>query len=568
MAADWERGKVVRQYRGGGAMEFRENTLYYGDCLEIMAGWPDECIDLIYLDPPFNSNTDYNILYGASASRRAQLLAFEDTWVWDAFAVRRVEQIENALAHPAHRAIKGLRLMLDKTGMLAYLSYMAQRLAIMKRLLKPTGSLYLHCDPTASHYLKILLDEVFERNNFRNEIAWRRLHGGKSDAGQYGRSSDRLLFYPRSANFHFTPPRLKDHDEKVLDTWYNRTDERGVYASRPLTAAGSSGGDSGQPWRGIAPTGHWTVHRILQQRYEEETGVKLQGTVRERLEILAKNGFIDFSSGGLPSWRRYLEEANPPRVHDLWVDDEVKPIGRTSKERLGYPTQKPVALLERIITASSKEGDIVLDPFCGCGTTVAAAHNLGRRWLGIDISPFAIKLIVKRRFPGMRIDTLGFPVDMEGAKELARENPFDFEKWAIDCISGMMPNTSQRGDGGIDGRGTLILKPEQFSDQVVAQVKGGSYSISHLRDFLHTLERESAALGVFITLDTLRGRRRQNAEAELAGAGSIVLGASTFPRAQLWSIEDWFTDRLPMLPALADPFTGKAIPEELQTRFL
>lgn len=549
-------------------MEFRENTLYYGDCLDVMADWPDNCVDLIYLDPPFNSNANYNILYGTSASRQAQLLAFEDTWSWDASAVRRVEQLEKAIAHPAHRAIRGLRVLLDKTGMLAYLSYMAQRLAMMKRLLKPTGSLYLHCDPTASHYLKILLDEIIGKENFRNEISWRRLLGGKSDAGQFGRSSDRLLFYSSSSEFIFEPPRLQKHDEKVLDNWYNKSDERGVYASRPLTAAGSSGGDSGQPWRGLSPTGHWTVPRILQHRYEQETGDLLQGTVRERLELLAQRGHIDFSSSGLPSWRRYLEEARPPRVHDLWADDEVLPIGRTSKERLGYPTQKPVALLERIVSASSQEGDIVLDPFCGCGTTIAAAHNLDRRWLGVDISPFAIKLIVKRRFPGMRIDTLGFPVDMEGAAELARENPFDFEKWAVDCISGMMPNTSQRGDGGIDGRGTLILKPEKYSDLVLAQVKGGSYSIGQLRDFLHTLERDNAALGIFITLRALQGRQRQNAEAELAGVGELSLGASTFPRAQLWSIEDWFADRLPQLPALADPFTGKAIPEEMQTRFL
>ena len=549
-------------------MEFRENTLYYGDCLEVMVDWPDECVDLIYLDPPFNSNTDYNILFGSDARRRAQLLAFEDTWVWDASAVRRVEQIENAIAHPANRAIKGLRALLDKTGMLAYLSYMAERLAVMKRLLKPTGSLYLHCDPTASHYLKVLLDEVFGKESFRNEITWRRVLGGKQDAGQFGRSSDRLLFYSKSRDFHFDPPRMQEHDKDVLDTWYSKADERGRYASRPLTAAGTTGGDSGQPWRGKSPTGHWIVPRLLQQRYESDTGNRLRGSVRERLDILAGQGYIEFSPGGLPSWRRYLDEANLPRVQDMWFDAAVRPIGRTSNERLGYPTQKPVALLERIIAASSREGDIVLDPFCGCGTTVAAAHNLGRRWLGIDISPFAIKLIVKRRFPGMRIDTLGFPVDMEGAVELARANPFDFEKWAVDCISGMVPNSRQRGDGGIDGRGTLILKPEAHSDLVLAQVKGGSYSIGHLRDFLHTLEREKAALGVFITLQALRGRQRQNAEAELAGAGELTLGAASFPRAQLWSIEDWFADRLPRLPALADPFTGKAIPEELQTRLL
>ena len=501
-------------------MEFRENTLYYGDCLEVMVDWPDECVDLIYLDPPFNSNTDYNILFGSDARRRAQLLAFEDTWVWDASAVRRVEQIENAIAHPANRAIKGLRALLDKTGMLAYLSYMAERLAVMKRLLKPTGSLYLHCDPTASHYLKVLLDEVFGAGNFRNEVLWC-YRNMPARARKFQANHDTLFFYTRSENYTFNVLRGEPSPGSL------RTYETGKRV------------------------GYNANHsRMMVTIFDEE---KYRKAVED---------------GKIPAGMRevHFTEGRPP-LSNWWSDIKILG-GPTNRERLGYPTQKPVALLERIIAASSREGDIVLDPFCGCGTTVAAAHNLGRRWLGIDISPFAIKLIVKRRFPGMRIDTLGFPVDMEGAVELARANPFDFEKWAVDCISGMVPNSRQRGDGGIDGRGTLILKPEAHSDLVLAQVKGGSYSIGHLRDFLHTLEREQAALGVFITLQALRGRQRQNAEAELAGAGELTLGAASFPRAQLWSIEDWFADRLPRLPALADPFTGKAIPEELQTRLL
>ena len=501
-------------------MEFRENTLYYGDCLEVMADWPDECVDLIYLDPPFNSSTDYNILYGSSASRQAQLLAFEDTWVWDASAVRRVEQIENALAHPANRAIKGLRLMLDKTGMLAYLSYMAERLPAMKRLLKSTGSIYLHCDPTASHYLKILLDEIFGRMNFRNECLWC-YRNMPAKAHKFQANHDSVFFYTRGEQYTFN----------VL---------RGEPAPGSLRTYESS-----------KRVGYNANHsRMMVTIFDEEK-------YRQAVE-----------DGKIPAGMRevYFSGGRPP-LSNWWSDIKILG-GPTNRERVGYPTQKPIALLERIIRASSNEGGVVLDPFCGCGTTIAAAHNLDRRWLGIDISPFAIKLIVKRRFPGMHIDTLGFPVDMEGATVLARENPFDFEKWAIDCITGMVPNTSQRGDGGIDGRGTLILKPEKYSDQVLAQVKGGNYSIGQIRDFLHTMEREKAALGVFITLDALRGRQRQNAEAELAGVGELSLGASTFPRAQLWSIEDWFTDRLPKLPLLADPFTGKAIPEELQTRFL
>lgn len=250
-------------------------------------------------------------------------------------------------------------------------------------------------------------------------------------------------------------------------------------------------------------------------------------------------------------------------MQDFW--DDIGPA--RGRERIGYPTQKPVALLERIIRTAAGEGDVVLDPFCGCGTTIAAAHELGLHWLGIDISPFAIELIVRVRFQGLPIRVMGIPVDMEGAAKLAREKPFDFEKWAISRIPGLAPNNRQTGDAGVDGRGTLILKPEEYRDRILAQVKGGGFGISQLRDFLHTLERDKAALGVFITLRALTGRQLQNARAALAGAGTLTLGASTFPRAQLWSIEDYFSGRMPHLPDLADPFTGKAIPEEMQTRF-
>ena len=326
-------------------------------------------VDLIYIDPPFASGQDF--------SYRVQV--GDETWHKEA----------NLIEEKAYRDTWG-------QGMESYIPVMHERLVLARELLSPSGSVYLHCDPTASHYLKMLMDNVFGEVSFRNEIAWLRVLGGKSDSSQYGRSSDRILFYTKSDTFIFNPPRLAEYNEKTASTWYSREDKKGRYASRPLTAAGSTGGDSGQPWRGVHPTGHWIVPNLLAERYESETNKQLTGTVRERLEILALAGYIEFSKTGNPAWRRYLDEASLPRVQDLWYDDAVAPIGRTSNERVGYPTQKPEALLERVIKTSSNEDDLVLDFFAGSGTTLAVAEKLGRKWIGCDLSRYAIQATRKR----------------------------------------------------------------------------------------------------------------------------------------------------------------------------
>jgi len=440
-------------------------------------------------------------------------MAFADTWRWSERAAQRVDELSRARAHPAQRAIVGLQQLLGESGMLAYLSYMAERLAVLRRLLKPTGSLYLHCDPTASHYLKILLDTIFGSKHFRNEIVW--CYRKWTNAARYfQRNHDTVLFYSKGASYTFN---------KLYDP------------NTPQAAKYEKG---------------WDTNRIKGVRqlivYDEQ-----------KAEEKIKAGKYDRVV--------YRPGTKGTAYSDWW---ELNYLASGSKERLGYPTQKPLALLERILRASSNEGDLVLDPFCGCGTTVAAAHALGRRWLGIDISPFAIDLIVKRRFQGMQIGVQGVPTDMDGAARLARSKPFDFEKWAVTRIPGMAPNQQQVGDGGVDGRGTLILKPERHSNLVLAQVKGGEMKAGELRDFLYTLEREQAALGVFITLREPGARQRENALAALAEAGRLRLGASEYPRAQLWSIERYFRGQAPQLPALADPFTGRAIPDEMQMRFL
>ena len=566
-------------------MKLEDNTLYYGDCLEVMADWPDGCVDLIYLDPPFNSNTDYNILYGTElAGRRAQTLAFSDTWEWDEPARKRVRALRNATAHPAARVIRGLEMSLGESGMLAYISYMAERLVVMKRLLKATGSIYLHCDDNASHHLRALMDAVFTQGNFRNHIAWRRAIA-HNDPRRFGRIQDHILFYANGEN-----PTWNGQDiatprsaEQILEDFPSE-DERGRYRSSDLTGAGSSeGAPSSAAWRDydVASRGrHWSPPRsghyaAYIERHFIPGYRSLEG-VHERLDALDAAGLITHPEEGFwPGLKRYAaaERGIPPQ------DIIMRPTGFTNYnvgrgEHLGYPTQKPVALLRKLILAASNEDELVLDPFCGCGTTIAAAHDLKRRWLGIDVSPFAIDLIVKRRFNGLQIHTRGIPTDMEGAARLAQEKPFDFEKWAVTRIPGMAPNTRQVGDKGIDGRGHFLNKGDNGRDNLVlAQVKGGKYKPGELREFTGALAQgalidgERAQLGVFITLQALKGRQLRNARAAMAAAGELKLGATVYPRAQMWSIEEYFAGRKPQLPPMADPFSGKAIPAELQTRF-
>ena len=350
-------------------------TLFLEDNLPVLRGLNSDSIDLIATDPPFNKG----VPAFTGTTKAGQNVEFKDVWNWND-DVHPVWTEEIGKDHPSlFNVIRYANAAGDDIG--AFLCWMAVRMLEMHRVLKPTGSIYLHCDSTASHYLKAIMDAIFGRKQFRNEITWRRARGAKNDASQYGRSSDSVFWYSKGDSWTFHPPRLSTVDS----SWYKKEDEKGLYCSRPLLAAGATEGDSGQVWRGVEPKGHWIVPRLLAQRYEREQGKDLGGEVRERLDILADAGYIDFSSRGNPSWRRYLHEANPPRVDDIWDDDDTKPIGRLARERTGYPTQKPLALYKRMIAASSNPGDMVLDPFAGCATTCVAAEQLGRRWIGIDI---------------------------------------------------------------------------------------------------------------------------------------------------------------------------------------
>ena len=511
-----------------------------------MQRWDDATVDLIYLDPPFNSNATYNVLYASDSAGGAQTRAFNDTWSWDAAAGERLAMYEGATARPAHKAIIGLEGILGASGMLAYLTYMAERLEQMHRLLKLTGSLYLHCDPTASHYLKVVLDAIFGAANFRNEIIWNRSNNPKGSQHKMRRFSpftDTILYYSMSpeTTLNLDRVRIPLSDDEIARK-YPYQDEQGRYADGPILRSDSMGHRPNlvYAYKGFTPgPAGWRVKR-------------------EILEDIDAKGNLAWTKSG--AVRRKLRPGDVGRgnpVGSLW--DDIAPINSQARERLGYPTQKPRVLLDRILKASSNPGDVVLDPFCGCGTTIDAARRLNRKWVGIDISAFAIDLIRDRRLQDRTISTYGIPADLVGARRLAADDPFAFESWAVTRLPGFAPNMKQRGDGGVDGRATLAIRPDDaISRLALAQVKGGKFSASYLRDFRHVIDREKAAVGCFTTLDPAPPHHRGDAK----NAGVVHVAGHPFDRLNLWSVADYFDSRFPALPAMTDPYSGKPIEQQ------
>ncbi len=518
-------------------------TLYYGDCLDWMQRWDDQSVDLIYLDPPFNSKADYNILYSARGGADAQYRAFSDTWAWDEAAADRYAAYEGAPARRAHDAIVGLRHAIGPSGMLAYLTYMAERLEHMHRLLKPTGSIYLHCDPTASHYLKIVMDAIFGVPNFRSEIGWKRTsshNDGAQGRRQFGRVLDRVLYYSRGDGWAWNP-LYTPYDDQYVDGFYRYVEEDTGRRYRLSDMTGRGGAAKGNPqYEVLGVTRYWAYSRERMQRMIDEGRV------------------VQTAPGRVPAYKRYLDEAKGRPLQDLWTD--IGPIGAQAKERMGYPTQKPRALLERIIEASSNPDDLILDPFCGCGTTIEAAQRLGRQWAGIDISSFAIDLIREKRLKNRTIPTKGIPVDLASARKLATEQPFSFESWAVTRLPGFAPNMKQVADGGVDGRAVIAAQPDDYDSRLaLAQIKGGGFHLGALRDFRHVTDRDEAALGCFVTLEPVGSRA---ARAEAAEAGTISVSGQPYRRMQLWPISEYFDGRLPRLPTMNDPYSGKPMAQQ------
>ena len=527
------------------------NTLFYGDNLPILREYiPSESIDLVYLDPPFNSSRTYNVLFRQEGGREseAQIAAFDDTWHWNEAAEDTYQELVREGPPHVAEMLSALRGFIagGKTGgnqMMAYLVMMAARLVELHRVLKPTGSLYIHCDPTASHYLKIVLDTIFGPENFQNEIVWKRT-SAHSSAKKYGPVHDVILFYSKSPSFIWIPQHQPFSDSYLGSHYRSRNDQGRSYTLSDLTAMGTRKGSSGQPWRGFDPNSkgnHWKF------------------TV-ERLDELDAEGRIYWpkKDGGWPRYIRYLDEVKGIPMQDTWMD--IDPVNAQAAERLGYPTQKPLALLERIISASSNSGDIVLDPFCGCGTTVAAAQKLGRRWIGIDITHLSIalqKYRLKEMFGNAaEFRVIGEPVTLDDARQLAADDRFQFQWWALSLIRARPyggeagSKTGKKGaDRGIDGVINFIDDHTGKAKRVLVQVKSGKVKSGDVRDLVGTMDREAAAMGIFLSLE--EPPREMTTEALKAGVYHSPGWNRDYRRVQLVTIGGLLsgTSKLELPPA-------------------
>ena len=522
------------------------NTLFYGDNLAVMRAYiADESVDLVYLDPPFNSNASYNVLFKAPDGHQsqAQIEAFDDTWHWTTSAEAAFDEVMQSGNSDASTMLHAIRQFLGENDMMAYLAMMAVRLIELHRVLKPTGSLYLHCDPTASHYLKILLDAVFGKACFRNEIIWKRT-SAHSAAKRWGDVHDTILFYSKTDRFCWKEV-LTSYDESYMTRYRNKDANGKFWSDDNLTAPGVRHGDSGAIWRGFDPTArgnHWKVSSSTVVDLIGEDAAKVLSTT-QKLDVLDQHDMIHWpKSEGFPRFKRPLGKGL--RAQDMITD--ISPLNSQAQERLGYPTQKPVALLERILAASSNEGDVVLDPFCGCGTTLHAAAKLNRKWLGIDVTHLAIGLIqrrLKEAFPQMPFDVVGVPKDVGGAQELASKDKYEFQKWALSMVSAQPYKGGKKGgDGGVDGY--LYFKPDgKKTEKAIVSVKGGqSLNPAMVKDLIVTVDQEGAKMGIFLTLEP----PTKGMVTQAAAAGFYKTDYGQFPKIQIITIEQLFAPANPV----------------------
>jgi DNA modification methylase len=516
------------------------NRLYFGDNLEVLRSKEikDESIDLIYLDPPFNSSATYNLLFKTPRGQKspAQIAAFEDSWHWGPQAELEFTELIHGSKTDIAELMRALRTCLGENDVMAYLTMMASRLVELHRVLKITGSLYLHCDPTASHYLKLVLDGIFGPENFRSEIIWKRT-SAHSSARRYGPVHDTLFFYTKSDNYVWNQ-LFQPYEKEYLDTFFDQTDADGRRWKRTdLTGAGIRNGETGKTWRGLDVTAkgrHWAYPP-------------------NDLEKLDAEGRIHWpkKDGGMPRLKQYPEDLDGIPLQDVITD--IRPMHNLSGERLGYPTQKPIALLERIIQASSNEGHVVLDPFCGCGTAIHAAQKLKREWVGIDVTHLAIAIVENRlraAFPGLKFTVHGTPTDAEGASDLASRDKYEFQYWACSLVNAQPYQQKKKGaDGGIDG--LIYFQDSKGSPKkIVVSVKGGqNLSAQMIRDLRGVVEREGAAIGLFVTL--VQPTKPMREEAVKAGYYTSSLG-SNFPKLQILTVDGLLSEKdRPKYPDLA-----------------
>lgn len=542
------------------------NHLYFGDNLGILReSIASESVDLIYLDPPFNSKASYNVLFKSPAGHQseAQLEAFEDTWHWTDDAEVAYDEVMQSGNPDAAEMLRAMRSFLKENDMMAYLTMMAVRILELHRVLRSTGSLYLHCDPTASHYLKLLLDAVFGPDKFRTEIIWKRSSAhsdAKQGRRQHGRIHDVLLFYTKSDEWTWNQ-LYTEYDQSYVEAFYKHI-EKGTgrrYRMGDLTAA-KPGGDTKYEWRIKRPQGgDWTADLDEEWKAPKE-GCEYKGVVpyskriwaysKANMVEMARNGRIVYAKTGMPNYKRYLDEMPGVALQDLWTD--VGPVSAQGKERLGYPTQKPLTLLDRIVESSSNEGDVVMDPFCGCGTAIHSAERLKRQWIGIDVTHLAISLIesrLKDAFPNIQYEVHGTPTTVSGAENLAKRHKHQFEWWALSLVSAT-PFTGKKmgADSGIDG--VIYFKVSGGkTEKAIVSVKGGkNVGVSMVRDLKGVIERERAAIGVFITLaEPTRPMLK-----EAASAGLYDSGFRKHARIQIKTIAELMDGNLPDI-LMVDP---------------
>jgi DNA modification methylase len=560
---------------------FPVNTLFYGDNLEILRNhFYDESVNLIYLDPPFNSEADYNILFKERTGEQstAQIRAFSDFWHWDQEAKRAYDYLATQAPSQVSDMIASLYGFLGKNDLFAYLVMMEIRLLELHRVLKSTGSIFLHCDPTASHYLRILMDATFSPKNFRNEIIWRRT-GAHGPTRSFGPIHDTILFYSKTGDYYFNivrKPYMKGHVESRFSK-----DESGkskfTTGGNILTGSGATEGESGKPWRGFDPSAknrHWATPQYLVEQMPLDFA-KLG--VLEKLERLYREGLIEIKEGAAwPTPVRYFKETDGQPLPDIWaaqpytqgtvygtndiIDADVQWLGTTAPERMGYQTQKPLGVLERIIRSTCPEDGVVLDPFCGCGTTIVAAEKLHRRWVGIDITYLAINLIkirLRDSFPLSKFNVEGEPRDLDGARALAQQKDrYQFQWWALNLIENAHPSRSSTAsprkgkkgaDEGVDGWIRFVDKAEGHYEKIVIQVKSGHVSVKDIRELRDVVTKQRGAMGIFVTLEDPTSEMVK--EVKATDPYISPMWKHEYPKIQMLTVEQLLKGLKPDIPS-------------------
>jgi site-specific DNA-methyltransferase (adenine-specific) len=508
-------------------------VLFYGDNLEVLRQHiKPESIDLIYLDPPFNSDATYNVFFDApdGGSSEASIQAFDDSWTWGEAAQHALFDVESGAHRPLASLMNTLRTTIGESSLLAYLAMMTVRLIELHTVLKSGGSLYLHCDSTASHYLKLILDAVFEKEGFTNEIIWQRANAKSHAFTRYPSAHDTILLYRKGKPPTWNPEYVP-HSAQLLKSHYSNIEEA---TGRRYTLGDTLNPNKNRPnltyeWNGHVRTWRWT---------------------RERMQQMHDEGRLHYTSSGMPRQKRYLDEMPGTPVTSVWTD--IPPLNSQAQERLGYPTQKPRRLLERIIATSSNPGDIVLDPFCGCGTAVDAAQKLGRRWIGIDVTHIAIGMIEDRMrsaYPGVEFETIGVPKDVASAERLAADNPLQFQQWACWQVGGY-PNAKQGADKGVDGWFNYLAEGvKRTATGVISVNAGDTLSPNMVRDLGRVMERDNHRFGLLLLKKPpTKGMREEAASHPIVGTEF-----GRFPALQLITLADIFHGIRPKLPPLISP---------------